>query len=105
MAVSLMLIYLMFSAGKGPKSCCPDANSEKSCCQNSTAVFKITNNYSSDISIPHVPQSKLVAFAQKVFSLYDNSINSYASNLTIDVHGVKHLSKIPIYLTNRVFII
>lgn len=120
-AISLIFVYLVFSAGivisyhfcggklgeislyKAPKSCCPDAGSEKSCCQNSTAVFKITDNYSSDISIPNVPQSELVAIVQKVFLFSDNCVTN--NNCVFDVHGVRHLSKFPIYLTNRVFII
>lgn len=61
--ISLLLTYLIFSAGvvignhvcggqfkevsffKQPKKCCPDANSEKSCCKNSLSVLKVDENY------------------------------------------------------------
>ena len=122
-AISLMIIYLTFSAGvvisyhfcggkldeialyKGPKSCCPGANSEKSCCQNSTAVFKITDTHSCDFFMPDVPHSKLVGTVQKVILLCDNCSSSNDSAKTFDAHGIRHLSKIPIYLSNRVFVI
>lgn len=122
-AISLMLIYLTFSAGvavayhfcggklaeisvfKGTKSCCPDADSQKSCCQNSTLTLKIRNDYSSDITFPDVPSAKFIAVLQNVFSFIEISVSNQITKQMFDTHGINRDSNLPIYLTNRVFII
>jgi hypothetical protein len=122
-AISLMLIQLTFSVGivigyhfcggklgeiafyQAPKSCCADANSEKSCCQNSIAVFKITDTYSCDFSAPDVPHAKLIGIVEKIVILCDNCLSSNDNTKTFEARGIRHLSKIPIYLSNQVFII
>lgn len=122
-AISLMLIYLTFSAGvvvayhfcggklaeisvfKGTKSCCPDADSQNSCCQNSTLTLKITNDYSSDITFPEVPSAKLIAVLLNVFPIIEISLSHEITKRIFDAHGVNHYSKLPLYLANQVFII
>lgn len=122
-AISLMLVYLTFSAGvvvayhfcggelaeisvlKGPKSCCPDADSQKSCCKNSTLTLKITNDYSSDITFPEVPYAKLIAVLLNVFPIIEISVSNEITKRIFDAPGINHYSKLPLYLANQVFII
>lgn len=122
-AISLMLVFLTFSAGvvvayhfcggklaeisvfNGTKSCCPDAGSQKSCCRNSTLTLKITNDYSSDITFPEVPSAKVIAILQNVFSYTEISVFKQITKQMFDTHEINRDSKLPIYLTNQVFII
>ena len=116
-----MLIYLTFSVGlvigyhfcggkldqisvfKGPKDCCPDANSENSCCQNSSLVLKITTDYTGDTIFPIIPGAKFVALVQEASINTVTSITK--SKQWLDSHEIKHSVNLPIYIANRVFIV
>ena len=116
-----MLIYLTFSAGvvisyhfcggkladvavfKGPKNCCADANSPGSCCQNSSLIFKVTDDSSNDIAFPDVRASKFISIIQRIFTATEGTGSAKIIDDVFDTHEIKH--KQPIYLTNRVFII
>jgi len=121
--ISLLLIYLTFSVGivvgyhvcggklaeitlfKQPKTCCSDANTEKSCCHNSVAIFKITSDYSGDVAVPDVPQVEFIVLVQSVFSHSIQVASGDQSDQMFGLHKLKHRSKRPVYLTNRVFIL
>ena len=123
LTISLLLIYLIFSMGivisyhycggslgevslfKKAKNCCPDANTEKSCCQNSVAFYKITSDYNSDITPLEAPQVGFIALIQPVFSHSILIPSSGQSDQIFDLHRLKHVGKQPVYLTNRVFIL
>jgi hypothetical protein len=122
-AISLMIVYFTFSVGivigyhfcggkleevslfKSPKNCCPDADTEKSCCHNSIAGFKITSDYSGDIATPDVPQVGFIALVQSGFSHSVQIVFGDQSDQMFDLHKLKHLSKQPVYLVNQVFIL
>lgn len=123
LTISLTLVYLTFSAGlaignhfcggklaeitvfKAPKTCCLDANSEKSCCQNTTSTLKITNEHDCNFTSSDVPQAKLVMFAEMVFAIAPIDASGNTIKQWFADHNIKPSEKSPIYLTNRVFII
>lgn len=122
-SIFLLLVYLTFSVGmvvgyhvcggklaeitlfKEPQKCCSDANTEKSCCHNSVAVFKITSDYSGDIAATSVPQVEFIPLVQSTFSHSIQVAYKDQSDQMFDLHKLKHLSKQPVYLINRVFIL
>lgn len=125
--ISLLLNYLIFSAGvvignhicggqfkdvsffKHPKDCCPDANSEKSCCINSISVLKVEDNYDNNFKqaggfkspFPHIIHETSVS----LIYLKDLQDKSRFNPEWYSDHRLRDKPNLPIYLANRVFII
>ena len=121
--IALTSLYLTFSVGvvigyhfcggkldeitlfKKPKDCCPDANTEKSCCKDTTSLIKISDDHSIDVTSPDAPQPEFIIVIHQIVSNSETASFSSLTNQVFYLHQTKHPDKYPIYLTNRVFII
>ena len=125
--ISLLLTYLIFSAGvvignhicgeqfkeisffKQPKNCSPDANLEKSCCKNSLSVLKVDDNYDNNFKQAGSFKIPFVRIIHETFAgiiyLKDLQDKSRFNLEWYSDHRLHYQSNLPIYLTNRVFII